>query len=233
MIILGCFGGTTILGNTHICINTWKPARQSNYWTPPHKSGAKTPMVLTFHWPPPASLGENAHAVIVQRIAWARHFPRTPGMLGKSELQQFGGLFILLMVQKSQGQPPRMVLKPCKSWDFNYQPQLVSWSRISGCHQQCDTKPKNALTIFAILILPKITRDSLYQVYFLPKKIGIIHPPGNCPISPTSRHSWVDDFLFPLVGYVIVPWRVYQLVLHTQFFHQAPNHPHLISLAKL
>ena len=29
---------------------------------------------------------------------------------------------ILLMVQKSQGQPPGMWSKHCKSWDFNYQP---------------------------------------------------------------------------------------------------------------
>ena len=26
--------------------------------------------------------------------------------------------------------------------------------------------------------------------------------------SPTTRHFWVDDFPFPQVGYVIVPWRV-------------------------
>ena len=32
-----------------------------------------------------------------------------------------------LMVQKSQGQPPGMVLKPCKYWDVNYQPQMVVW----------------------------------------------------------------------------------------------------------
>ena len=31
-------------------------------------------------------------------------------------------VYILLMVQKSQGQPPGMVLKPCKQWDM---PQLV------------------------------------------------------------------------------------------------------------
>ena len=32
----------------------------------------------------------------------------------------FFWLVLLLMVQKSQGQPPGMVLKPCKSWDIYY-----------------------------------------------------------------------------------------------------------------
>ena len=34
--------------------------------------------------------------------------------------------------QKSQCQAPGMVLKPCKQWDFTYQPQLVN--RISSIH---------------------------------------------------------------------------------------------------
>ena len=164
MIILWCFGGTTILGNTHICINTWKPARQSTELL--HiKVGQKPRWFWRSTGHPPPALAKTRMQSSFKELPGHVTFRELQGCWeNPTELQQFGGLFILLMVQKSQGQPPRMVLKPCKSWDFNYQPQLVSWSRISGCHQQYDTKPKNALTIFAILILPKITRDFLYQV---------------------------------------------------------------------
>ena len=138
---------------------------QTEYWTPPHKSGAKPRWFWRSTGHPPPALAKTRMQSSFKELPGHVTFRELQGCWeNPTELQQFGGLFILLMVQKSQGQPPRMVLKPCKSWDFNYQPQLVSWSRISCCHQQCDTKPKNALTIFAILILPKITRDSLYQV---------------------------------------------------------------------
>ena len=37
-------------------------------------------------------------------------------------------------------QPPGMFLKPWKYWDQLPTYQLVSWSRISGCHQQYDPR---------------------------------------------------------------------------------------------
>ena len=39
-------------------------------------------------------------------------------------------------------------------------------------------------------------------------RVWIGYPPGNDHISHPSRHFWVDDVPFPVVGYVIVSWRV-------------------------
>ena len=49
-------------------------------------------------------------------------------------------VFILLMVQKSQGQSPGTVLKPCKYLDKNYRISTGEFSRISGCHQQYSSR---------------------------------------------------------------------------------------------
>ena len=64
--------------------------------------------------------------------------------------------WLLLMVQKSRSQPPGMVLKPCKEWDFNYQLPSLNWwfsRRISEPPSVCHVsgRVKTMVTIFIAL----------------------------------------------------------------------------------
>ena len=52
--------------------------------------------------------------------------------------------FPLLMVQKSQTTTKTLYINN----EINYQPQLVSWSRISGCHQQVYFQPTFSSRVF-------------------------------------------------------------------------------------
>ena len=47
------------------------------------------------------------------------------------------------------------------------------------------------------------------------------YPPGNCPISPSSWHFWVDDFPFPKVGKVgSLEGHCFQFIIYIQVKNQ-------------
>ena len=68
---------------------------------------------------------------------------------------------LLLMVQKSQGQPPGMVLKPCKWWDFNY--LYLNWCSPDFSHQQYQLKEllSHVLNMWKVVITSRSPKPNV------------------------------------------------------------------------
>ena len=67
------------------------------------------------------------------------------------------------MVQKSQGQPPGMVLKSCKSWDKDYR-LVISWISSINCVKE-DPGFKPEVKVYSLS--PMVEVKKVFEIYFV------------------------------------------------------------------
>jgi len=81
-------------------------------------------------------------------------------------------LIILLMVQKSQGQPPGTYQKRCKWWDVHYQPQLVT----------------EAITVYREVVPRPLPRPVVLRQSLL--RMSLVFDKGGWNPNITAETSW-------------------------------------------
>ena len=81
-------------------------------------------------------------------------------------------LIILLMVQKSQGQPPGTYQKRCKWWDVHYQPQLVT----------------EAITVYREVVPRPLPRPVVLRQSLL--RMSLVFDKGGWNPEITAETSW-------------------------------------------